>query len=290
MLLIHLVYQENGRILGHISMIRLYEKAWLIQHHAARAGENTRSKRLVLKQLFNFLHDKYRLPSSKMDYVVSYFRPSDKSLNRFLMDFAQFLGNRNQCSLDLFSYFSFPVVSLYKRLPDQWSLEPCSEIDLLCLEQFYRHDKGGLLVDAFCLNLQDMDSSNIGEDYEKLGLYREWRIYALKYQEELHAALIVNKSSLGLNLWELTNSIHVIITNREGLSWKILSTAIGRAAATYTPMQRIPVLIYPNEYLDLRNATYERQYYLWILNVLYGEKFLTYIEERLRLHSLYGGL
>jgi hypothetical protein len=130
-----------------------------------------------------------------------------------------------------------------------------------------------------------MDSSTIGDDYEKVGLYREWTIYALKYQEELHAALIVNKSNLGLNLWEITNSIHVIITNREGLSWKILSAAIGRAAASYTIMKRIPVLIYPNEFLDLRNTTYEKQYYLWILNVLYGEEFLTYIKDRLRLHS-----
>ncbi len=32
----HFIYQEKGRIQGHVAMIRFYENAWLIHHHAAR--------------------------------------------------------------------------------------------------------------------------------------------------------------------------------------------------------------------------------------------------------------
>ena len=31
----HVTYNKNGRIYGHISMIRAYERTWLIQHHAS---------------------------------------------------------------------------------------------------------------------------------------------------------------------------------------------------------------------------------------------------------------
>ena len=266
--------------MGHISMIRLYEKAWLIHHHAARKGEMTRSGIHVLKQLMNFLHDGYRLPSSKMDYVVSYFRPNNRFPNRFFGDFAGALNNRNACSLDLFSYLSFPTVSLYNRLPDPWSLERCSAIDFLYLEQFYRHHYGGLLLDAFSLNQEKRDTNTLEKDFERQGFYRKIEVYALKHHDELHAILIVNQSDLGINLSELTNSIQVLITNPEGLSWNVLSMTIGRAAASYKKMRKVPVLVYPQDYLDLQGIDCERQYNLWILNVLYGEDFLNYVQKR----------
>ena len=276
----YLTYQKRGRITGHISMIRLYEKAWLIHHHAARRGEMTRSGIHVLKRLMNFLHDGYRLPSSKMDYVVSYFRPNNKFPNRFFGDFTRSLNKRNACSLDLFSYLSFPTVSLYNRLPDPWSLERCSAIDLLYLDQFYRHHYGGLLLDAFSLNQESGNTNTLEKDFEMRGFYRKLEVYALKHQEELHAILVVNQSDLGINLSELTNSIQVLVTNPEGLSWDVLSMTIGRTAASYRKMRKVPVLVYPQEYLDLQGIDCERQYYLWILNVLYGEEFLEYIKER----------
>ncbi|MGZ6193439.1 MAG: PilZ domain-containing protein, partial [Syntrophales bacterium] len=36
----HFTYEENGRIYGHMSMLRAYERAWLIHHHAARPMQN----------------------------------------------------------------------------------------------------------------------------------------------------------------------------------------------------------------------------------------------------------
>ena len=31
----HLVYQDRGIILGHVSMFRYYDQTWMLQHHAA---------------------------------------------------------------------------------------------------------------------------------------------------------------------------------------------------------------------------------------------------------------
>jgi hypothetical protein len=151
------------------------------------------------------------------------------------------------------------------------------------LDQFFRHHHGGLLLDAFSLN-QEIDNANtLEKDFEVRGFYRKLEVYALKHQDELHAILVVNQSDLGINLSELTNSIQVLITNPEGLPWNILSMTIGRTAASYKKMRKVPVLVYPQEYLDLQGIDCERQYCLWILNVLYGEEYLKFVNERFQL-------
>ena len=279
----HITHQKKGRILGHISMIRIYEKAWMIHHHAARKGERTKAGIKVLKQLMIFLNDLYRLPSSKMDYAVSFFRPSSRFPNRFFGDFARSLENNGGCSMDLFSYLSFATVSLDGKLPDSWTLETCSATDLLELDQFYRHYSGGLLLDLLSPEQGNDETDPLEKVYEKLGFFRKWEMFALKHGRKLKAVMIVNQSDLGFNLSELTNCIQVIVTDPDGLPWDTLSRAIRRVATIYKKISKVPVLIYPQEYVDSRDIRYERQYYLWILNVLYGEDYLKYIQDKFKL-------
>jgi hypothetical protein len=97
------------------------------------------------------------------------------------------------------------------------------------------------------------------------------------------AAVIVNQSDLGFNLSELTNCIQVLVTDPEGLPWDTLSRAIRRLATIYKKTNKVPVLIYPQEYMNLKDTRYERQYFLWILNALHGEEFLKYIQDTFEL-------
>ena len=85
----HITYEKNGRIYGHISMIRAYERTWLIQHHAARSIENKLAGFVVLRQMMLFLHGMYQLSSARMDYVICYFRPENKFPDRVFGGFAQ---------------------------------------------------------------------------------------------------------------------------------------------------------------------------------------------------------
>jgi hypothetical protein len=43
--------QENGRITAHMAMIRFYDAAWLIHHHAADASANHRGGLMMLNQI-----------------------------------------------------------------------------------------------------------------------------------------------------------------------------------------------------------------------------------------------
>lgn len=75
------VYLEKGIIQGHISMLRIFEKAWLFHHHAS-SSVNSKAGLVVLDQISRYVNDFYRLHSTNMTYIISYFRPENRFPNR----------------------------------------------------------------------------------------------------------------------------------------------------------------------------------------------------------------
>ena len=278
----HFTYQKNGRIYGHISMIRAYERTWMLHHHAARAEEGRRIGFIVLKQLMHYLNDLHRLPSAKMDYVLSYFRPENKFPDRVFGGFARSLDNPRGCSTDLFAYLPHTSLSLGTQLPQEWSLRPSTILDLWELRRFYDQSSGGLLIDALGLDSHKIGSESLENIYEKLGLIRKLRVYTLAYKGEQNAVMIVNQSDLGINLSELLSGIKIIVTNPGELPWNVLSIAISSLIGEYN-MERVPVLFYPFDYVIEKDIPYEKQYQLWILNVDYGNEYMEYMQKKYRI-------
>ena len=277
----HFTYEENGRIHGHISMVRAYERAWIIQHHAAGSVGGKRAGLIVLKQTMHYLHDMYRMPSANIDYVMVYFQPNNKFANRVFGDFTRALNKPKGCSMDLFSYLPYPTLSLGTRLPEGWSLKKSSNMDLLELNRFYDHCSGGLLLDALGLSQGISSGESLEEVYSRLGFLRKWSTYSLAYDRDLRAVLFVNQSELGLNLSEFLNGIKILVVNPESLPWDILSIAIGQLVPLY-PMDKIPILVYPLEYVDAKGIPYQKKYQLWIYDgSIFGE-FMEYVEKKFK--------
>ena len=278
----HFTYQKNGRIYGHISMVRAYERTWMIHHYAAKAMDNKRSGFVVLKQIMHYLNDMCRLPSAKMDYVMSYFRPENRFPNRIFGGFTRALNNPRGCSMDLFTYLPYTSLSLGTKLPEGWALKEYSAQDQWELNRFYSHSSGGLLLNALGLDREDSGDESLEEIYGRLGFLRKSRACSLIHQNKLKAVLIVNQSNLGFNLSELLNSIKVLVTDPKGLAWHVLSTAIAQlTSAHYTG--KVPILFYPLEYAKANNIPCEKQYQLWILNVRFGFEYLEYMQRKYKM-------
>jgi hypothetical protein len=278
----HFTYQKNGHIYGHISMVRAYEQAWMIHHHAALAMESKRAGFAVLKQMMYYLNDMHRLPSAHMDYVMCYFRPENKFPDRVFGGFARELNNPSGCSLDLFAYLPYTTLSLGTDLPEGWSLNESSEADLWELNRYYRHASGGLLLDALSIGPEGERSQSLEEAYAQVGLVRNWKVYSLCHRDEVNAMMVVNHSDLGFNLSELLNGIKVLVTKPENLPWSVLSAAIGQLTREYQ-MAKVPILFYPNEYVESNGIPYEKHYRMWILNVQYGNEYLDYVQKKFRI-------
>jgi hypothetical protein len=278
----HFTYQRKGRIYGHISMVRAYQRSWMIHHYATRSMEKRRTGFMVLKQMMHCLNDMCRLPSAKMDYVICYFRPENKFPRLVFGGFAKTLNNRKGCSTDLFAYLPYTTLSLTSELPEGWSLDMCSERDLWALKRFYMHYSGGLLLEALAIDQKNSGEEPLEDVYGKAGFRRKCEAYCLSHRGELGAVLIVNQSDLGLNFSELLNGIKILVTNPEALPWNILSTAVGKLAAGYNT-EKVPVMFYPYEYVQAEDIPYEKKYQLWTLDVRYGQQYMEFMQRKFKI-------
>ena len=275
----HFTYQKNGRIYGHISMVRAYDRAWMIHHYAAKAMQNRRTGFMVLKLIMHYLNDMHRLPSANMDYAMCYFRPENKFPDRVFGGFARELKDPQGCSLDLFAYLPYTALSMGPKLPEGWSLSPSTDLDLWEYERIYRHQSDGLLLEALGLIPPITGHASLEGVYDRLGLIRKCSVFSLSYQGELCALLIANHSDLGFNLSELLNGIKVLVAKPEALPWSVLSVAIAQLTSGYQ-LERVPILFYPTSYVEERDVPFEKYYQLWVLSVQWGNEYLEYVQKR----------
>ncbi|MFO7666659.1 MAG: PilZ domain-containing protein [Desulfobacterales bacterium] len=279
----HITYEKNGRIYGHMSMVRAYERTWLIQHHAARSMENNKLAGFtVLRQMMIFLHGMCQLSSAKMDYVICYFRPENKFPDRVFGGFARDFNNPQACSLDLFSYLTLPVTSPEECLPEGWLLRESIPVDLWELTQFYKHNSGGLLLNILRFGESVSGDESLEKVFECLGFLRKWRIYSLIYQDQLKAVFIVDQSDLAINMSNLLNCIKVLIIDSAGLPSELLTLAVSKLGRVYN-LDKVTLLLYPSSGIKSAGIVYKKQYQLWITDMRYSNQFMDYVQGKFRM-------
>ncbi len=278
----HATCQKDGQIYGHASMFRVYERTWMVHHMAARPMGKKRVGLPLLRHIVQYFDGLYRLPSFKMDYMMFYFRPENKFPNLFFGGFSRDLKNPRACSLDLFTYKSYPSRSPRSPLPERWSLEEFSGRDFSEMERFYKAHSGGLLSDILSPAQGVSSEESLEMLYRRLGFIRRWKFYSLKDNEQLKAVLIVNQSDLGLNLSELLNGVKILILDTAGLPWDILNSALSQLTGVFK-IDKIPLLVYPATYLDFHGVSWEKNYLLWIMDAQYGKEYVEYMQNKMKL-------
>ncbi len=280
----HFTYQENGKIHGHISMVRAFERAWMIHHHASVAVHSRRAGFMVLKQLMHDLNDMHRLPSSKMDYVLCYYRPENKFPAKVFGGFAEELKDVRGCSVDRFCYLPYTRLSICPKLPEEWSLRESSPVDIWELSRFYADQSGGLLLKAMNLRPGESCPETLEENFRSAGFTRSSISYSLLFHDRLMAVLLVNQSDLGFNLSELLNCIQIFVTDSDGLPWNVLSSAISNLLGVYRT-KRVPILFFPSDYMKTQEVPFEKEYGAWVLNVAYGGSYMDYMKRKFRIRN-----
>lgn len=276
----HFVYEKNGKIYGHISMVHAYEPSWLIHHFSARRMGNRLPGPSVLKQIIHYTGAYSRLPSSGMDHVMTYYQPNNRIIERIFGAFTKQIKNLSISSLDIFSYILLEKPTSTNSLPEYWKLRECTPIDFNVLKHFYESSSGGLVLDAFGL---DSSSEHIKESFSKSGFKRDYRTYCLLYKDEQIAFFIVEQSDMGINLSDLLNDIKILVLKSGSLPYHVLLSAVNNFYYFY-PENQIPLLIYPDNYLFSHKIKEEKKYALWILNAERGsDYFLEYTNALIKI-------
>jgi hypothetical protein len=211
-----------------------------------------------------------------MDYLMFYFRPENGFPDHFFGGFARHFNNPRACSLDLFSYLMYPTSGVPQPLPEGWSLEPFMSTDFGELDRFYRNVSGGLLLEVLRLDKEQEGTESLSQLYARQGFKRSYQSFSLKEKGMLKAVLIVNQSDPGISLSDFLNGIKIMVNDTAGLPWEALSTAISQLAGSFT-IDKIPILVYPSSYLEVKRVPFEKQYNLWILDAYYGREYGEYM-------------
>ena len=278
----HFIYQDKGRIMGHMAMLRYYKKTWLIHHHAARKSALNKAGLIVLDQIGRMGNNSHRLDSLHMDYLICYYRPENKFPSRVFGGAANSIHDPKGCSIDTFAYYHHRCnLTQVASLPESWQLTQVTEVDLLELENFYQHVSGGLMLDATDLKPNRLSIDRLSEEYERLGLKRDRQLFALRQENQLKAIVMVNLTDLGLNLSDLTNCIKIFIIDSQALSANILTATLDALAAKFKKTN-IPALLYPAEYADEQAIAYEKHYNLWAFSLQFSDQYFKYINRLLR--------
>jgi hypothetical protein len=278
----HFIYQVRGRIMGHMAMVRFYNKTWLIHHHAARKSALNKAGLVVLDQVGRLGNASHQLLSLHMDYLMCYYRPENKFPSRVFGGAARSINDRKGCSIDRFAYFHHQkAAGVDAILPHPWRLTNVQTDDIQELENFYQHIADGIMLDALDLKPERLSIKGLTDEYRNLGLKRGRHLYALRENDHLRAIVMVNVADLGLNLSDLTNCIKIFVLDGHNLPKKIFSTVISTVADSLL-QDEIPVLLFPATYADDQNIKYEKHYNLWVINLQYTDPYFKYLNRLLR--------
>jgi len=262
----HFIYQDKGRILGHMAMIRYFSRTWLIHHHAADSAASKKAGLMVLNQIGRSVNDSQGLQSAHMDYVMCFFRPENRFPMRIFGGAARHYADPKGCSVDAFAYFHYRRnFEQHWDIREPWSLTRTAPEDLRELSDYYEHRSGGLLLTACDLEAELLQQNAPADAYRRLGFQRDKAVFSLKKNQRLKAILQVNISDIGLNMSSLTSSIMVLVTDPDDLSRDMLDLALSILAMKYR-LEELPVLVHPLDYCDRVGLKYEKVYNLWVLN------------------------
>lgn len=276
----HFTYQQMGRVLGHMSMLRFYNRSWLIQHHAAKTAESHRAGLIVLEQIGRYINDAHRLYQSQMDYVFCTYRPENKFPSRVFGGAAIAIADPKVCSRDTFAYLYLPQPTRSHQRPagHEWRLTPSDTEDLAELTAWYDEYSGGLMMKAFNLTNGDSNIRMLSEEYHAIGFRRERRLFTLHRKGRPVVVFVANRSDFGLNMSDLTNCIQVFVIDPQRSSTSVVYRALTKIMAWYQDYS-VPVMIYPEIATETLSLPAEKQYTTWVLNLEYTDRYFEYISR-----------
>lgn len=264
----YFIYQDRGKIYGHISMYRYYQNTWFLHHHAAIKSPRHKAGLVVMKHIMYYIYELHSLPSGSINYIGAYFRPENRFAYRVFAATSRALNDLKKSSIDEFAYFHIKI-DRTATAPNSNLLRLC-ETDLEDIEIFqnwYDEISGGLMIKAFDLDPEifPIDES-LCNDYLKAGFKKDRKLFSLKKDDELLAILIINISDFGLNMSELTNSIHFFVLDQNKINKYIYNFALTKIVQ-FCENEAVPVLLYPKTIVEKLELSFEKTYLLCLLNV-----------------------
>jgi|GEM_PF-4583379 len=261
-----IIFKEDQEIKGHLSGVLFYDNTWIIQHLNAAKASSGSAAQSVLSNMTNFLYDSKAYAKNDIYYIMSFYRPNNIYPAILFGESTKRINDTEKCA----SYdFSFGLYDSTKSTSKRHNInisqdDPQSIVGLVNL---LIRDSFHTFLRATGLSSPDPLKMKIQKEFKKLELNRERHILSASFEGSSVYAL-VEVSSPGLNLSELTNSIYLFSDSvDQGTSQALSEILVEKVYQEYfEPLEVSPTILIPFGTQSPQNVVWSKIYTCWILS------------------------
>jgi hypothetical protein len=199
--------KNGGAIRAHACAVRVYTKTWMLQHLAALADANGRRRGRDIS-----VHVMRRLTRDReIEWVKIWFRPTNRYPVHLFGSFAERVADPEASDLTTYDYLVASTEGDDLAAPALREVEVSSAEPADCdrIGAHFRKHQRAAIREADDLTASRLLLQNPGSSYAALGLERSREALVAKRGGELIGFALLEISSPGLNLSELTSAVRV---------------------------------------------------------------------------------
>jgi hypothetical protein len=258
------VFKEESAIKGHVSAIRFFDSAWIIQHLNALKAEGTSAALSVVQGIVDFFYDRDSNYKASTHFVMSFYRPDNLYPSILFGETARRINDKQKCITLDFSFGIFTEPAEVTKSQDAEvsidSHQDAEQLANLLIDQGHH-----MLLRALGMHKANPLDLEVSKDFSQIDLYRK-RHLTRASKDEVAVFALIECSSPGLNLSELTNSIFIFTNHPQtSLARGLAEKAIQIAAEQFFISRGInPVVMEPAGQTLAKNVNWSKIYTCWI--------------------------
>jgi hypothetical protein len=268
-----IILKEDQEIKGHVSAIRFFDHCWIIQHLNALKVSGGSAAQSMISGIVDFFYDARANANSETFYVMSFYRP-DNIYPAIV--FGESCRRINDPLKSMYFDLAFGNYSSVAELSSEWidKVVVDSPESFIHLSNLMIRNKLISFMRALGLGTVTTPELKIQEQYHSIGLFRERHLLSLTHQSESVYAL-VELSSPGLNLSELTNAIYLFTDGINEDVIRSLSEAIIEKANReyFAPREITPVVLQPASETRASTVNWCKVYTCWMTSAAHIDAF-----------------
>ncbi|HKJ74862.1 MAG TPA: hypothetical protein VKA19_12170, partial [Alphaproteobacteria bacterium] len=274
-----ILYKEDGVIKGHVTAVKVFDQALLVQHLNALKAAGGSAAMSVIRGMTSFFLDQRANLRSSNRYVCAYYRPNNLYPSLVFGETANLIDDPTQCWTQDYRFCVSAEGQLEADIgsPDIVVREG-TEADKERLETLLIENGDLDLIRLEGLARERITDQAISEEFDKIGLYRYRRLLVAEHEKTGETAYAVcSFASPGLNFSELTNSVRFFfgpLGRRVRDAQALVDTLSPRLFEVYreTPILE-PILLLSEGQPVPKGFVDEKIYTLWVLDLMHVKKF-----------------
>ncbi len=272
------IFKDHREIKGHISALKFFDRAWLVQHMTTHNTPGTAIARAILNSISNFFQDPAANRKVGTNFVTCYYQPGNLYPEMVFGETQRMVANPDICGTTDLDFCVSAAAEPGPKAGREKSKIKCHEAqaeDLARLECLLVTQGHFFPIRIEGLTAEGMTKLELSVEYEKIGLYRRRRIFVAKDSDGEAVYAICNYSSPGCNLSELTNSFRFYYSGTGSLPTLEAANALSRhVLSTYqaTEMNAPALLLGANQPIPDKFKKI-RKYRYWYFDAAYCDLF-----------------